>query len=96
MARALPGVRFSIPNVANLDIDELAREALRMYLQKQLQRIDARIERLAQAQMQEQWAALERAAWAEPMAAEIVWDGMLELEYLHAMREAVIEALATI
>jgi hypothetical protein len=96
MARALPGVRFSIPYVADLDMDELARDALRLYLQKQLERIDARIERLAQAQMEEHWAALERAAWTEPMAAEIIWDGMLEMEYLHAMREAVIEALATL
>jgi len=96
MARALPGIRFSIPNLADLDIDEFAREALRQYLQKQLQRIDARIERLMQAQTQEQWFALERAAWTEPMAAEIVWDGMLELEYLHAMREAVIEALTSL
>lgn len=96
MARALPGIRFSIPNLADLDVDEFAREALRQYLQRQLQRIDARIERLMQAQAQEQWFALERAAWTEPMAAEIVWDSMLELEYLQAMREAVIETLSSL
>lgn len=96
MARALPGMRFSIPNLADLDVDEFAREALRQYLERQLQRIDARIERLMEAQAQEHWSALERAAWTEPMAAEIVWDGMLELEYLHAMREAVIEVLTNL
>lgn len=94
MARDLPNRRFRIPNRHDSALHSVGRNATRRYLQTQLRELDAQIEALTYAQMQDSWRMLERAAWTQPAAAEIVWTGRLELHYLYAVREALLETLA--
>lgn len=70
------------------------RVATRRYLRTQLKELDEQIEAILETQSRESWRALERAAAAQPAAAKIVWTSRLELYYLDAVREALLETLA--
>ncbi|MFQ5854738.1 MAG: hypothetical protein ACE5LU_03725 [Anaerolineae bacterium] len=93
MARALPNTNFQSSYLDDIALDSLGRDAARRYLRSQLRELDAQIETLTHAQIQESWQILERAAWSQKGAAKIVWAGRLELYYLHAVREALVETL---
>lgn len=71
----------------------MRRAVTRRHLQTQLEELDMQIETLLRLRMHESWRTLERAALTQPAAAEIVWTGRLELLYLNAVREALLETL---
>jgi hypothetical protein len=93
MARALPNTESRITNLDGITLDGRRRDATHRYLRVQLRELDTRIEALMHVQQQASWRVLERAAWIHPAAAEVVWTGRLELHYLHAVREAMLETL---
>lgn len=94
MAHAISShMQFNIPDLSRLRLNSMGRSATRRHLQAQLREVDAQIESLLHTQMEEAWHILERAAWSQPAAAEIVWTGRLQLHYLYAVREALIETL---
>jgi hypothetical protein len=92
MARAVPNVHFRF-DFDDTNLDHLSREVTRHYLHLRLRDLDAKIAHLTYVQEQEAWHVLERAAWREPAAAEIMWTGRLELHHLLAMREALANTL---
>lgn len=94
MASVVPDSIAGIARPSRAARAGLGRLATRRYLRGQLQQIDKQIEALIDDQTQMSWLSLERAAWTQPAAAEIVWTNRLELYYLHAIREAVLETLA--
>lgn len=93
MARALPNVDNQGRYLDNITLDRLGRDVARRYLRSQLRELDTQIDTLMNAQVQESWKILERAAWSQKGAARIVWAGRLELYYLYAVREALLETL---
>ncbi|RME42714.1 MAG: hypothetical protein D6791_17095 [Chloroflexi bacterium] len=93
MARALPSVTSQIGNLHRVTQSGKGRDVTRRYLRNQLRELDIQIETLTRMQRQRTWRMLERAAWVEPEAAEVVWTGRLELYYLWAVRHALVETL---
>lgn len=94
MARTLSNVEYQIANLRSTALTSIGRDATRRYLRLQLLELDVQIEALIYVQTQEAWRMLERAAWMQPAAAKVIWTGRLELHYLQAVREAVVETLA--
>ncbi|MFQ6057470.1 MAG: hypothetical protein ACE5MB_01145 [Anaerolineae bacterium] len=95
MARALPGASyFAILSVLDTDIERLNKEGLRRYLQRRLRHLETRIYLLSQ-----QCYAAAGPNWGSrpwDQEAEEIWENILELDYLEAVREAVAEALAAL
>jgi hypothetical protein len=92
MASAVPNAQYDF-NLDGIDLDAAGRDVARHYLHIQLRDLDAQIERLIRVQTHESWYMLERAAISQPAAAEIIWTNRLELHYLQAAREALVEIL---
>lgn len=94
MARAIRGldpIYYILASLPEVDIERLKRDSLRAYLQNRLRHLENHISILSQqyADMEEEWQHLY---WGEESTGEL-WDNLLELDYLEATREAIIEAL---
>jgi hypothetical protein len=94
MARAIRGldpIYYILASLPEVDVEHLKKDSLRVYLQNRLRHLEARISILSQqyADMEEDWQHLY---WGEESTEEF-WDNLLELDYLEATREAIIEAL---
>lgn len=94
MARAIRGLDpiYSIlASLPEIDVERLKKGSLRVYLQNRLRHLEARISILSQqyANMEEDG---QRSYWGEGSTEEL-WDNLLELDYLEATREAIIETL---
>ncbi len=95
MARAYPGLIYPLPAFpgTSVDIEGMSRESLRRYLRLRLRVVDARLHSLAR---ERDWLReTGRLAMGVP-ATEGVWDGLLEIDYLHAMREAILETMESL
>jgi hypothetical protein len=94
MARAIRGldpIYYILASLPEVDVERLKKDSLRVYLQNRLRHLEARIYTLSQQymNMEENWQHLY---WGEEGTEEL-WDDLLELDYLEATREAIIEAL---
>jgi hypothetical protein len=94
MARAIRGldpIYYILASLPRVDIERLKKDSLRIYLQNRLRHLEARISILCQqyANTEEDW---QHSYWVEESTEEL-WDNLLELDYLEATREAIIEAL---
>ena len=94
MARAIRGldpVYYILASLPEVDVERLKKDSLRVYLQNRLRYLEARISILSQqyADAEEDW---QHWYWGEE-STEDLWDNLLELDYLEATREAIIEAL---
>jgi hypothetical protein len=82
MARAIRGINpiyYTLASLPEVDVERLKKDSLRVYLQNRLRHLEARISILF-------------SYWGEESTEEL-WDNLLELDYLEATREAIIEAL---
>lgn len=94
MARAIRGldpIYYILASLPEVDVERLKKDSLRVYLQNRLRHLEARISILSQqyADAEEDW---QRMYWGEESTEEL-WDNLLELDYLEATREAIIETL---
>jgi hypothetical protein len=94
MARAIRGINpiyYTLASLPEVDVERLKKDSLRVYLQNRLRHLEARILILSHqhTEMEEDWQHLY---WGEESTEEL-WDNLLELDYLEATREAIIEAL---
>ncbi|MDH4136127.1 MAG: hypothetical protein OEW09_05340 [Anaerolineae bacterium] len=94
MARAIRGldpIYYILASLPEVDVERLKKDSLRVYLQNRLRHLEARISTLSHqhADMEEDWQHLY---WGEESTEEL-WNNLLELDYLEATREAIIEAL---
>jgi hypothetical protein len=94
MARAIRGIDpiyYILASLPEVDVERLKKDSLRVYLQNRLRYLEARISILSQqyADEEEDW---QHWYWGEE-STEDLWDNLLELDYLEATREAIIEAL---
>jgi hypothetical protein len=94
MARAIRGldpIYYILASLPEVDVERLKKDSLRVYLQNRLRHLEDRISVLSQ-----QYANTEEDGhhlyWGEESTEEL-WDNLLELDYLEATREAIIEAL---
>ena len=95
MARAYPGLIHPYPAFPGtaVDIEGMSRASLRRYLRFRLRLVEGRLHSLAR---ERDWLKeTGRLAWGGP-ATEGVWDGLLEIDYLHAMRDALLETMETL
>ena len=96
MARALPGARtYAILSVLGTEGRRVNKETLRFYLKQCLRDLEARIWALSQQTHAAVWQEWEGNPWDQE-TAEDIWEGLLELDYLEAVWEAVAEALAAL
>lgn len=93
MARGYPGILLPIPLPpdATIDVESRSRENLRRYLRYRLRAIDARIQRVSR----DTEAVKVDVRWT-PNQVEAIWDGLVELDHLESMREAITDALASL
>ena len=94
MARAIRGldpIYYILASLPEVDVERLKKDSLRVYLQNRLRYLEARISVLSRqyADSEEDW---QHWYWGEE-STEDLWDNLLELDYLEATREAIIEAL---
>jgi hypothetical protein len=94
MARVIRGldpVYYILASLPEVDVERLKKDSLRVYLQNRLRHLEARISILSHQymDMEEDWQHLY---WVEEKTEEL-WDNLLELDYLEATREAIIETL---
>ena len=94
MARAIRGINsiyYTLASLPEVDVERLKKDSLRVYLQNRLRHLEARISILSHqyADMEEDW---QHSYWGEE-STEKLWDNLLELDYLEATREAIIETL---
>ena len=94
MARAIRGldsIYYILASLPEVDVERLKKDSLRVYLQNRLRHLEARISILSHqyTDMEEDWQHLY---WGEDNTEEL-WDNLLELDYLEATREAIIETL---
>ena len=94
MARAIRDINpiyYTLASLPEVDVERLKKDSLRAYLQNRLRHLEARISILSHqyADMGEDWQHLY---WGEESTEEL-WENLLELDYLEATREAIIEAL---
>jgi len=94
MARAIRGINpiyYTLASLQEVDVERLKKDSLRVYLQNRLRHLEARISILSH-----QYADMEEdrqlSYWGEESTEEL-WDNLLELDYLEATREAIIESL---
>ena len=97
MARALPGASYyAILSVLGTEVERLNKETLRFYLEQRLRDLEARIHALSQQSHAAVWQEWQSSPWDQEIALEKIWEGLLELDYLEAVWEAVAEALAAL
>lgn len=93
MARAIRGLDptyYILASLPEIDVERLKKDSLRVYLQNRLRHLEDRISVLSQQYANEEdWL---HWYWGEERPEEL-WDSLLELDYLEATREAIIEAL---
>jgi hypothetical protein len=94
MARAIRGINpiyYTLASLPEVDVEHLKKDSLRVYLQNRLRHLEAHISVLSRqyADMEEDWQHLY---WGEESTEEL-WENLLELDYLEATREAIIETL---
>jgi hypothetical protein len=94
MAKAIRGldpIYYILASLPEVDVERLKKDSLRAYLQNRLRHLEARISTLSHqyADMEEDW---QHSYWGEESTEEL-WNNLLELDYLEATREAIIEAL---
>lgn len=94
MARAIRGLDplyYILASLPEIDVERLKKDSLRVYLQNRLRHLEARISTLSQqyTDTEEDW---QHWYWGEESTEEL-WGNLLELDYLEATREAIIEAL---
>jgi hypothetical protein len=94
MARAIRGINpiyYTLASLLELDVECLKKDSLRVYLQNRLRHLEVRISMLSHqyADMEEN---RQHLYWGEESTEEL-WNDLLELDYLEATREAIIEAL---
>jgi hypothetical protein len=96
MARAVPGASQIYPILSLLDgdVERMNKASMRLYLLRRLRYIEDRIQVLSS--IQESQGTLARFAWDLDELDAVAWDDLLQLDYLEAMREAVVETLATL
>ena len=94
MARAIRGINpiyYTLASLPEVDVERLKKDSLRVYLQNRLRHLEARISILSH-----QYADTEEDQrhlyWGEESTEEL-WENLLELDYLEATREAIIETL---
>jgi hypothetical protein len=93
MARAIRGldpIYYILASLPEVDVERLKKDSLRVYLQNRLRHLEARISILSQQYEDEE--DYQHLYWEEENTEEF-WDSLLELDYLEASREAIIEAL---
>lgn len=94
MARAIRGldpIYYILASLPEVDVERLKKDSLRVYLQHRLQRLEAHISILCQ-QYEGAEEDCQHLFWEEESTEEL-WNNLLELDYLEATREAIIEAL---
>lgn len=93
MAHGYPRLPHPIPlpPQSATDVEDRSREHIRRYLRHRLRAIDARIQRVSRHTE----AAKSDLRWT-PNQVEVVWDGLVELDHLESMREAISDALASL
>jgi hypothetical protein len=94
MARAIRGINpiyYTLASLPEVDVERLKKDSLRVYLQNRLRHLEAHISILSRqyADIEEDWQHLY---WGEESTEEL-WENLLELDYLEATREAIIETL---
>ena len=94
MARAIRGldpIYYILASLPEVDVERLKKDSLRVYLQNRLRHLETRISFLSHqyTDMEQDW---RYSYWVEDNTEEL-WDNLLELDYLQATREAIIEAL---
>jgi hypothetical protein len=95
MARAIRGldpIYYILASLPEIDVERLKKDSLRVYLQNRLRHLEARISILSQQYADTEEEDWQRLYWGEESTEEL-WDNLLELDYLEATREAIIEAL---
>jgi hypothetical protein len=95
MARAIRGldpIYYILASLPEIDIERLKKDSLRVYLQNRLRNLEARISILSQQYANTEEEDWQHLYWGEEGTEEL-WDNLLELDYLEATREAIIEAL---
>jgi hypothetical protein len=95
MARAIRGldpIYYILASLPEIDIERLKKDSLRVYLQNRLRNLEARISILSQQYANTEEEDWQHLYWCEEGTEEL-WDNLLELDYLEATREAIIEAL---
>lgn len=76
--------------------ERLNKVTLRFYLEQCLRDLEARIRALSQQSHAAVWQEWQSNPWDREMALEEIWENLLELDYLEAVWEAVVEALAAL
>ena len=96
MGKAIPGATqlYPILSLLDTDVERLNKPAMRLYLYRRLQSIEARIDSLTRSPT---WSVgIDPATLAQMTADEALWGDLLQLDYLEAMRQAVLETLSTL
>jgi hypothetical protein len=97
MARVLPGASYyAILSVLGTKVERLNKETLRFYLEQHLRDLEVRIHALSQQSCAGGWQEWRSAPWDQEIASEEIWEGLLELDYLESVWEAVAETLASL
>lgn len=93
MARGYPGILYPIPAFpqVHVDVERMSRDSLRRYLRHRLRSLDAQIRVVAR----EHEARTQELGY-NPASMGEVWDGILEIDYLQTMRDAIAETLAAL
>lgn len=93
MARGYPGILYPIPNFphVHVDMERMSRDSMRRYLRYRLRAIDAQIRVLGR----DRELNTDESPW-NPDTMGAAWDRLLEIDYLHTMRDAIVETLAAL
>lgn len=97
MARRVPGMATSFSFISTLDVDveRMNKPALRLYLRRRLRNLEARIRLLSSKYNITSADDLDSLVWGDARSIEM-WESLLQLDYLEAMRDAVLETLAAL
>ena len=77
-------------------MERLKGYGLQLYFKYQLRHLEARIAQLSRQHNLQMGEGLRWAAFRGMRAGEKAWDDLLELRYLEALREAILEILASL
>jgi len=89
------GFGMGVSGIPPMDVERLRGRGMRLYLKQQLRSLEAQIAALSSLARDEASEVQGEKPFLEGEAARRrKWDKILELEYLEAMREALLDTLA--
>jgi len=88
--------RMRATPVSQMDVERLKGYGLQLYFKRQLRHLEARIAQLSRQHNPRTGKNLRWTLYRGMEAGEKAWDDLLELRYLEALREAILETLASL